>query len=518
MAEATMGAVGIALAVPGVVDLMFKYGLWIRERTQVYRNAKDVWGQLGQFAANLSEGELNEWVKLAESFCSEERVDPVLQNSLELSLRKLAADVSATKQFLEKNHPDHIIKRLVFTISSEKRAKELNKSLARDKQELGQTLLINHINAQRFRNPLLLTRKTFVLYTNFEAQAVPGTANLFTARGDYREGGHGAYRETDFITERLPLDGSAPAETIETIASLIHRRPFHQNSRPENSLRGSLPCLGYRLEPVPELVFRKPEGNLVMLRDLIAADQDEPSYALDIRFQLARSLSEAVLGVHVQGLVHKNIRTDTILLVERPTPDTEQSLDSQNEVSRDVYLTNWHLLRDVSGATIMSGGTEWVENMYRHPRRQGMDVQERYNIGHDIYSLGVCLLEIGLWNLLVRWDHALDEGAPQVSSLVRSAARVGAGNQADAERELKRKLRRPTEVKNILLKIARGHLPQRMGRGYCKLVVACLTVLDQPGGFHEDFDWKAMSKTEQGVAFREFILSFFTDMSALFDG
>ncbi|KAK8053251.1 hypothetical protein PG996_012552 [Apiospora saccharicola] len=104
-------------------------------------------------------------------------------------------------------------------------------------------------------------------------------------------------------------------------------------------------------------------------------------------------------------------------------------------MSRDVYLTNWHLLRDVSGATIMSGGTEWVENMYRHPRRQGMDVQERCNIGHDIYSLGVCLLEIGLWNLLVRRDPAPDEGAPQVSSLVRSAARVGVGNQADAERE-----------------------------------------------------------------------------------
>lgn len=222
----------------------------------------------------------------------------------------------------------------------------------------------------------------------------------------------------------------------QTIASLIHRFPLHQNSGSENSLRDSLPCLGYRLEPAPELVFRKPEGNLVMLHAMIAADQDEPRHALDLRFQLARSLSEAVLGVHVQGFVHKNIRTDTILLVERPTPDTEQSLDSQNEVSRNVYLTNWHLLRDVSGATVMSGGTQWVENMYRHPRRQGMDVQERYNIGHDIYSLGVCLLEIGLWNLLIRRDPALDEGAPQVSSLVRSAA--GVGNQETADRELKR--------------------------------------------------------------------------------
>ncbi|KAK7976242.1 hypothetical protein PG989_014705 [Apiospora arundinis] len=32
---------------PGVLDLMFRYSHWIRERTQVYRNAKGVWGGAG---------------------------------------------------------------------------------------------------------------------------------------------------------------------------------------------------------------------------------------------------------------------------------------------------------------------------------------------------------------------------------------------------------------------------------------------------------------------------------------
>ncbi|KAK7976243.1 Glycosyltransferase sugar-binding region containing DXD domain-containing protein [Apiospora arundinis] len=339
--------------------------------------------------------------------------------------------------------------------------------------------------------------------------------------------GQGAYLETDMVVERLPLDEGTSEESIETIARLLHRRPSPQSPKlADISAKGSLPCLGYRMEPAPELVFRKPEGNLFMLHTLIAADQDEPRYPLDFRFQLARSLSEAVLGVHVQGLVHKNIRTDTILLVARPAPVPEQQQQQQTKKnsSMDVYLTNWHLLRKESDATIMSGGTQWAEDLYRHPRRQGLHVQERYNIGHDIYSLGVCLLEIGLWSLLlIRQGDGDGEGEgapPQVSRLVRAAAGVAVQGGEVADAEMRRKLKRPDEVKNILLRLAWDHLPQRMGRGYCRLVVACLTALDhQSGGFREGgVDWRAMSKTEQGVAFREFILSFFTDMSALFDG
>ncbi|KAK8044373.1 hypothetical protein PG993_004397 [Apiospora rasikravindrae] len=484
-------------------------------------------GELGQFALNLTEGELNDWVKLAGSFCTDEGSDAVLKNSLELNLRKLASTVMETRVFMEKNYPGNVLEKLLFTISGERRARELNKTLIRDKQELCQTLLINHIHAQGSQKPLLLTHSSLVLYRTHGRQAVLGSSNLFTTRGDYRDGGQGTWRETDLVTELFPFEEIVTAEeTIATIVRLIHRHySSSRHSEPENDLRGSLPCLGYRMEPDPELVFLKPKGNLMMLHNLIAADQDEPRQPLDVRFQLARSLTEAVLGVHVQGLVHKNIRTNTILLVERPVPETGAGSLENNDVSRDVYLTNWNLLRDVSGATIMSGGTQWAEDMYRHPRRQGMDVQERYNIGHDIYSLGVCLLEIGLWNLLIRRDPTLGEEAPpQASNLVRAAAGIGdADSQANdgddaADRELRRKLRRPNEVQNILLKLARDHLPQRMGRGYCRLVVACLTVLDQSGGFREGMDWKKMSKTEQGIAFREFILSFFTDMSALFEG
>ncbi|KAH9907800.1 hypothetical protein F4778DRAFT_447686 [Xylariomycetidae sp. FL2044] len=535
MADAALGIAGVALAIPGVVDLLFKYAEWIRERTKVYRNAKGVWEEMGQFAGNLASGELGDWVKLAGSFCTQRGGDTVLKNSLELNLRKLAAHVAETKLFLERNHPGHVFERLLFTVSGERRARELNRNLAQDKQELAQILVINYIHTQQFPNTLLLTAEDLVFYQSYGYHPIPGTSNLFTARGDLRDQ-KGAYRETDLITERFAPEENVSADTLQAIARLIYRHPSRKGTEPTDGLRGSLPCLGYQMEPVPQLVFLRPKGTLTPLHTLIAADQDASRQPLDVRFQLARSLSEAVLGVHVQGLVHKNIRTDTILVVEPPDPSGRGDESAGGgggggggtKKKREAYLTNWHLLREASGATTMSGGTQWVQDIYRHPRRQGQHVQEKYNICHDIYSLGVCLLEIGLWEPLIRRpsndddDESAGRAPAGVSDLFKAAAGV-AGAGADSDQEMRRKLRHPRAVQGMLIALARQNLPQRMGRGYCRLVVACLTVLDGTtgggGGFRDsaDVDWRAMTRTEQGVAFRDFILSFFADASVIFE-
>lgn len=48
--------------------------------------------------------------------------------------------------------------------------------------------------------------------------------------------------------------------------------------------------------------------------------------------------------------------------------------------------------------TNIFGDDLWRNNLYRHPARQGLHLEEIYNMRHDIYSIGVCLLEIGLWS------------------------------------------------------------------------------------------------------------------------
>jgi hypothetical protein len=46
----------------------------------------------------------------------------------------------------------------------------------------------------------------------------------------------------------------------------------------------------------------------------------------------------------------------------------------------------------------------WYKDVYRHPSRQGEHPEEEYVMKHDIYSLGVCLLEIGIWTSLIEWN------------------------------------------------------------------------------------------------------------------
>jgi len=513
MTDAGIGVAGLALAVPGVIDLMLKYGEWIYCRVQTFQNAKAVWTDLGKFGWSLSQGELKELVVAAKSFLLEEGCDPGLKNALELQIQRLAFDVLAARKFLEDLDPSRLFVRVILALSGERRAKELNKTIRIHEQGLAQILMVSDIRTRRVPDELLLTRKRFQQYENFAGLAVPFTSNLFVAKGDYREHDlEGPYREVTVIIERTTTDEQAPEDILKEITSfLCYRLPDKVSLKSADVLRkGILPCLGYRMQPAPELIFELPKDTRTpqTLQTLIATDQGVVRQPLDFRFRLARRLSEAVLRVHAARLVHKNIRTETVLVLQPNTSAVDE--DSPNAVGfGDVYLTNWRLLRDDSGPTMKSGGNQWTEDLYRHPKRQGIHVQERYNMGHDIYSLGVCLLEIGLWDLLIPRRTA--GGQARVSELFRGAA--GVEDYPDPEVELREKLSRPTDVKNILLRLASENLPPRMGLGYGRLVAACLTGLDQPSGFGPEVDLTKMKEVEQGVAFKELVLSFFTEMS-----
>ena len=512
MAESAIGAAGLALAVPGVIDVLIRYGAWIGQRIDSFQNAKGVWADLGEFGWSLSRGELNVIILAAKSFYLEEGCDLGLKNSLKLQIGKLKADVDATKAFLEQQNPKNIFARTIFAISGERRAKELNRTLALDKQSLAQILTINDIRTRRTAEPLLLAKKRFSVYQNCAYKLVQGSKNLFMAQGDYSQDPlEVAYEEVKVLVERPSSDTVISEVNLKDIAGFLSYRLSQKGvlTRAESSNRGLLRCLGYRMEPSPELVFALPQSTRQpqTLRNLIASKHAHP---LDFRFQLARKLSEAVLEVAAARLVHKSIRTETILIVE-PTGLAEGTANDHFRGFGDVFLTTWSLLRDVSGQTLHTGGSQWAENLYRHPKRQGLDVQERYNMGHDIYSLGVCLLEIGLWELLFDTDDAV--GQPRLSEVFRNAAGVSNGTIPTTEAELNAKLRRPSEIKTILLSLAEDVLPQRVGLRYQRLVTACLTALDQPSGLGPEIDFAKMSEVDRGVAFRDHILSFLTEMS-----
>jgi hypothetical protein len=175
--------------------------------------------------------------------------------------------------------------------------------------------------------------------------------------------------------------------------------------------------------------------------------------SLTDRVQLAKQLATAVSYVHILDFVHKNIRPENLIGFEDPT----------NTGLVPFYLIGFEQLRTVDGKTQMRGDDDWWKNMYRHPDRQGLVPEERYNIGHDTYSLGVCLLEIGLWHSFV--EYSTDETADGTGEV------LGLG-----VRELQKL--RPRALKDHLVNLAQSRLPQSMGDVYAAVVHECLTCLD----------------------------------------
>ena len=93
---------------------------------------------------------------------------------------------------------------------------------------------------------------------------------------------------------------------------------------------------------------------------------------------------------------------------------------------------------------------------------------------HDIYSLGVCLLEIGLWDSFVRPGA---DGCCSISPRLNISEHLTKKRQND----------RANGIKGELIDMARKNLPNKMGTRYAEVVISCLSCLDRDNSFgHKD--------------------------------
>lgn len=254
---------------------------------------------------------------------------------------------------------------------------------------------------------LLLENKRFSEYHGWGYKI---DSLLSVLAGDYTKNPIGSppYREKTVLIEKAEVNAEGTKGSLKEIAGLLHRQLSDQDDQdvlPSGSFpkKGILPILGYRLMPEPQLIFQMPPG-----------------------FELP---ADADAAREAAGFGH-------------------------------VYLTNWRLLREASGFTTKKPGSDaWAERLYRHPHRQGLQIENRYNLGHDIYSLGVCLLEIGLWDsFVIRTAAAEPDGAMTVTpsaNFVAASAQGGFNTEAD--------MYKAENVKATLLRLASDQLPARVG-------------------------------------------------------
>jgi hypothetical protein len=254
-----------------------------------------------------------------------------------------------------------------------------------------------------------------------------------------------------------------------------------QHTEPQNF--GLFSCKGFVAEKaggmdgaptIFSILFRVPQGflNPRSLRDYLVNTRSIGS--LSHKFEIARQLANSICYVHTFGFIHKNIRPETIL-----------GLMSSSSSCPSVFLVGFDNFRKEEGKTRRAGDESFEKNLYRHPSRQGMSPGCDYLMQHDIYSLGVCLLEIGLWSSFVEYDSVTN--SPRPSALLAMPENPTSG-QANGYLL--------TSAKDDFLNLARTRLPEHMGTKYANVVETCLTCLD-PG--NEDFGDQAEFEDEDGI-------------------
>jgi hypothetical protein len=127
------------------------------------------------------------------------------------------------------------------------------------------------------------------------------------------------------------------------------------------------------------------------------------------------------------------------------------------------------------------GDSAWEKNLYRHPSRQGSAPTEDYIMQHDIYSLGVCLLEIGLWRPFVSYNENGSAAFPTLA-LGLSLETIKSKNA--------------WFLKDHLQSLARGELKMQMGTRYSNVVMTCLSCLDPSNA---DFGDESEFQDEGGI-------------------
>jgi hypothetical protein len=241
----------------------------------------------------------------------------------------------------------------------------------------------------------------------------------------------------------------------------------------EPGLMSILNCPGIRVDGHDEKRFQllysippghaEPQSLRALLMNPLARNEDGVIHPLNQRIQFANKLATAVLYVHTGDFVHKHIKPENIVVFT--TPGSKKFPHALGL----PFLLGFDRSRKDTGVTRQEGDETLAVNVSQHPMRWGIRAPNRFSMLHDVYSLGVVLLEIGRWKPIVRRDptSGKTEMWNELADLVDGA-------------ELKEGVM-PKRLTERLIDCAEKFLPSKMGQTYADVVVACLSTTFEVG-------------------------------------
>lgn len=485
------GAAGIALAIPAIIDLCIEYGKKLKLKCHLFMHAEEEIRIQG-FIVDLVTGGLHDILDyfkveanfLNLSFATELRdLTRVLQNTLCTAIEAFPDD-----SFIEKRSKFSKLKYAVYDARCIQDAtKDLEAWYGRFRARADTYLtyvvirpsastalvepavspkvkaapaILKQIRKDRRTakvSPLLLQASTDIEYTNV------AYSPLFMPRDPSRA--HEA------LLEYRTYEG-VDRHSIDRTRALVRDIAEKLRDVDESSM-GILQCQGFSDEPLHDrfaLHFTIPPGkqNPKSLRALLSDPRNKDPrigkrHSLSDRIHLAQAVASAVLYVHCEKLVHKNIRPENILIFE-PQPTTihdSEYLRKQagptaagphqypNAIG-EPYLVGYDGSRFEKAETHWTEVDEWKKRIYFSPERQDVNkTRAKFSMKHDVYSLGVMLLEIGLWE-----------------------------DFANAERGYGKALKAAENTYELLMQLT-ARLPIQMGDKYRDAVVSCLMELKE---------------------------------------
>jgi hypothetical protein len=166
-----------------------------------------------------------------------------------------------------------------------------------------------------------------------------------------------------------------------------------------------LPRFGFAYNLPPNTSLSPP----VTLLNLLSRRFGSHVPDLGERFSLAQALAVALLRFHDCGWIHGAVRSSNVIFFKNQTSD--------EIILRQPYIMGFTYSRpsDPSESTLEYSRSSLENDLYRHPQVacyfKQSNYRARYRQWHDLYSVGVILLEVGLWEeVRALWkDHYTHE-------------------------------------------------------------------------------------------------------------
>lgn len=388
----------------------------------------------------------------------------ILKDQLDSALKRCKDSQDVAIEELSKYDVDRVSSKWRFGVWGNS---SLKKKYDRFKDDLDQLdkLCLRMSFVQQTSSNLLRPENFKLIYERSDHQpgALLPLSDIWVAAGNYEESDQ--RRHADFVLEKKYSEVD-----VTSLCNILR-----QNSPSP----GILPCLGYRqplyndtsppyrsfLQLVMELPPITARQSLAHLLSTSAAP------TLSARINLAKLLAQVVSNVHNMNLVHKSIRSRAILLI---ADQTDQSKSPR------LFLQDWTFVRRQTAATSQNGTVDaWQRIIYEHPERQRSQdhyPETDYQPEHDIYSLGVVLMEIILWMPFVQPSDSSDLASELRVAKVYEDEALGLGEDVIPQRyagDSQRLTKFPTVIRDVWLIIARRDVAavnQDLGR----IVLGCL--------------------------------------------